>query len=285
MRFSDRIGVTTPPNVLLLDQISVPLRNSLWNFLLHNFFADQYYSQAVDTIAERFFKLLLDALPYGGGADAGKGWLRRYLFNDSTPWYDIYNLLEFIVSNGEDLRPHTNAMRLDRTVPALNKILEEEMSGYRFVGGTLIPISDASEVAEIATALNQSDALGLNGVHSHIKASVSLISRKPEPDYRNSIKESISAVESLVKRITGTAGGGLEKALSKLDDTVHFHAALKAGILKLYGYTSDAEGIRHAILDETTVGFDEAKFMLVSCSALVNFLISKAVTHGIICPE
>lgn len=36
------------------------------------------------------------------------------------------------------------------------------------------------------------------------------------------------------------------------------------------------DGIRHAILEEPNVGFHEAKFMLVACSAFVNFLISKA---------
>jgi hypothetical protein len=105
---------------------------------------------------------------------------------------------------------------------------------------------------------------------------------KPTPDYRNSIKESISAIESLAKQITNEESGGLDKALSKLDSVVYFHKAFKAGLLSLYGYTSDEDGIRHAILEEPTVGFDEAKFMLISCSALVNFMISKANKGGLL---
>ena len=47
--------------------------------------------------------------------------------------------------------------------------------------------------------------------------------------------------------------------------------------VQLYGYTSDEDGIRHAILnDDAVVGLDEAKFFLVACSAFVNFLIAKA---------
>ncbi len=283
MRFSDRIGVTTPPNVLLLDQISVPLRNSLWNFLLQTLFAceSKYYAGAVNKVAERYFKHPLDSLPVNSSQK--KDWLREYFFRDSTPWYEVYNLVEFFVSNGPELRGFS--MSLDKTVPPLNRILEEEMSGYRFIGETFIPISNKEEVSEVAAVLNQSDVLGLNGVNSHIQTSVTLFSQKPNPDYRNSIKESISGVESLVRQVTGTTGGGLDKALSRLDERVHFHGAFRAGILSLYGYTSDEDGIRHAILDEPTVGFDEAKFMLVSCSALINFLISKAVTHGVIPPE
>jgi len=53
------------------------------------------------------------------------------------------------------------------------------------------------------------------------------------------------------------------------------HHALIKGFSSLYGYTSEADGIRHALLEEPHVGFDEAKYMLVSCSAFVNYLIAK----------
>jgi hypothetical protein len=37
--------------------------------------------------------------------------------------------------------------------------------------------------------------------------------------------------------------------------------------------SSDKDGVRHALLEESTVTFAEAKFMLVACSAFANFLI------------
>jgi hypothetical protein len=49
----------------------------------------------------------------------------------------------------------------------------------------------------------------------------------------------------------------------------------------MYGYTSDAQGIRHALMDEPNLSFEDAKFMLVSCSAFVNYLIAKAAKAGI----
>lgn len=122
----------------------------------------------------------------------------------------------------------------------------------------------------------------LFGTAEHLETAITLLSQKPKADYRNSIKESISAVESIVKQLTGGENGGMDKALAKLEAKVKFHGAFKSGLLSLYGYTSDEHGIRHAILEEPNVGFDEAKFMLVSCSALVNFLISKANKYGLI---
>lgn len=83
-------------------------------------------------------------------------------------------------------------------------------------------------------------------------------------------------MESICKQLTNDKSGGLEKAIEKLSQNVTIHQALKQGFLKLYGYTSNEDGIRHAILESSDIGFPEAKYMLVSCSAFVNFLIEKA---------
>lgn len=49
---------------------------------------------------------------------------------------------------------------------------------------------------------------------------------------------------------------------------------MKSAFEKLYGYTSDANGIRHAgNIGGNSSTFEEAKFMLVSCSAFINYLI------------
>lgn len=110
---------------------------------------------------------------------------------------------------------------------------------------------------------------------SHIGKALRLLSLKPDPDYHNSIKESISAVESACKVLTGDKSGGLAKALKKLCSSMPMHQSLQDAILKLYGYASNENGIRHAILDSSDVGFSEAKFMVVVCSAYVNFIADK----------
>jgi hypothetical protein len=80
----------------------------------------------------------------------------------------------------------------------------------------------------------------------------------------------------VAKQLAGAKSTGLDAALTKLGEKVAIHGALKSGFSKLYGFTSDEDGIRHAILDQPNVGFAEAKYMIVACSAFVNFMITKA---------
>lgn len=279
LKFSDRIGVTKVPDVLQIDGVSAALRNSLWNYLLKTIFVGDsvYHIKPAKIICERHFKLPIDTLPLNDWKN--QTWLRNYFFQESFQWYQIYNLIEFIADNCNEMRYHLDPNIFKSEV---NQILTEELAGYRFIGGTLAPISSPEEISSITSALVAAQEKELYGTQKHIETALALMARKPAPDYRNSIKESISSIESLAKQLTGEAGGGLEKALSKLDSVVHFHGAFKAGLLSLYGYTSDENGIRHAILEEADIGFDEAKFMLITCSALANFIISKAAKYKLL---
>jgi hypothetical protein len=75
----------------------------------------------------------------------------------------------------------------------------------------------------------------------------------------------------------------LGDALSEIvkSKAVELHPALKESFNKLYGYTSDADGIRHAMLEESSLSSEDAKYMLVACSGFINYLIVKAQKAGI----
>ena len=95
-------------------------------------------------------------------------------------------------------------------------------------------------------------------------------------DYRNSIKESISAVECVCREITSEST--LDRALKNLENKgVVLNPRMKDGLKNLYFYTNDGStGIRHALMDDANAPTaDEAIFMLVSCSAFVNYLMKK----------
>lgn len=155
----------------------------------------------------------------------------------------------------------------------LNVLFEKEYVGYRFVGDIIVPITDENEIK----AINESVQSPYDVVNGHMSKSIALLSDREKPDYENSIKESISAVEALCEIFTGIKGkeASLGKMLKKIeDDGAVIHSAMKSAFNILYGYTSDAKGIRHAgDIGGPSSTFEEAKFMLVSCSAFINYLI------------
>jgi len=158
---------------------------------------------------------------------------------------------------------------------ACNVVLESELSAYRFVGGLITQVTSEEEISEMEEALETP----FKTVNAHIETALKLMSDKKTPDYRNSIKESISAVEAICRLVTKNKNATLGNALDIIEKKgkISLHGALKRAFDSLYGYTSSAEGIRHAFSDEkVNVSFEDAKFMLVSCSAFVNYIVSKA---------
>lgn len=155
----------------------------------------------------------------------------------------------------------------------MNILFEQEFVGYRFVQGKIIAITNKVEIDEIEQACNSP----FKGCQSHLEKAVDFLSDRDKKDYKNCIKESISAVESVCQIITENDTATLGTALKKLKEHgLQIHPALESAFGKLYGYTSDEGGIRHCEgLFVSNVSFEEAKFMLVSCSAFVNYLISE----------
>ncbi len=278
MKFSERIGVTKP-QVLQVNDMSVELKTALWN-LCHEFVfvsdkSDIRWRDKFKLVYRDFFRWPTEdvSVTYFKARDKLKLWF----FNEAK-WFDIYNFIEFIINNSNKFYLSENLTII--ISGSVNSILEAENSGYRVVSGVLTPITNTMEIDEIVSASSKGNNDKINIIHTHIKTAIDLLSQKPKPDYRNSIKESISAVEAAIKLITKVSSGGIKDAMKVLEKDIPIHGAMKDGIIKIYGWTSDSGGIRHALIEESTVGYDEAKYMLVICSAFVNYLVSRANALG-----
>lgn len=270
--FSERIGINVKPRLIQVEQMDDELKNSIWNFL-HNLFSEDelWHSYAV-RVAQDFRKSRLDEVPtYNVRC---MEWMKNYFF--ALPWNRIYELLEYTVANVESFFPNGVIQKATVEIYA-NVVLKTELSGYRFISGVLLPISNTQEMDEISNAVQTTQRIGLDGAYQHLQSAINLLGQKPDPDYRNSVKESILSIESIARVIAEEKSTGLRDALAKLSNILGIHGSLKEGFLKLYGYTSDQGGIRHSFTEQDQeVGMDEAKYMLVSCSAFANYLISKA---------
>jgi hypothetical protein len=283
--FSQRSGLKPVKQTLQLDYIDNDLKNKLWNalgeFFFNSFKNDDLVSYDVfgkKTIHQQlplliriwdlYFKKPVDTMSSDGSVVYT--FIRNYFF--SCSWYEVYDFIEFLANTKIKANSNIN----DAFISVCNKILQAEISGYRFVASKITKITSDEEIESIEQAVNQQGMF--NGAAIHLQTALKLLSDKASPDYRNSIKESISAVESVCIVISGDEKASLGKALKAIEasNKIELHASLKGAFEKLYGYTSDANGIRHALLEYCGLNFEDAKFMLVSCSAFVNYLVDKS---------
>ena len=181
-------------------------------------------------------------------------------FYASANYYERLDFIELLIQGDGTPEPAAAISK------ALNNVFSDRFVAYRLVNGKVTDIDDKKEREAVEAAMRES---------AHIEKAVALLYNRDNPDPANSIKESISAVEDVCKEITGKPKATLADCLRVIDDKAPMHGAFKEALTKLYGYTSDEGGIRHAGLSGGEVAFEEAKFMLVACSAFCNYLRAK----------
>jgi len=278
--FSQRKGIKPIKSVIQIESMDEDLRNSLWNALtIYDWdivkpvpYVNKSYLMSsskrtdvrnlVNRLWLHYFKEPIDTLE-GSWRDIPYR-IRKYFF--SCQWNEVYDFVEFVANNYPDQDVNSEFMK------HCNFFLERELSAYRFVGGKITQITSEEQIVEIEEALEKAPKTA----NIHLKTALALFADRKAPDYRNSIKESISAVEAICKQISGNPKATLDQALEELQKKTSLHPALKKAFSSLYGYSSDAEGIRHALMDESNLYFEDAKFMLVSCSAFINYLMIKS---------
>jgi hypothetical protein len=235
--FSRRYGFVPVRSAIQLESIDSDLRTDLWNVIYVCFFADDFEKQ-VDYTGNRYFLFLamqrdffrepIDDMPKWVGEIANS--VKTLVLNSA--WYLVFDLLDFFSANALD------ASERETLVSMCNVVLERELSGYRFVDGRIAPVATEIEVKAIEQALK--DSQPIVPVHTHLNRALDLLADRQAPDYRNSIKESVSAVEALCILIASQPRATLGAALSAVEKRVKLHGALKGAFGQLYGYTSDA---------------------------------------------
>jgi hypothetical protein len=280
MSFSQRIGKKPATKNLQLESIDTDLRNSLWNivklFFLDNFSKTSYvkpnYGDFAKVLWHKYFKLPVDDLSNNDHYTETQ--IREYFFK--AEWNEVYDFLEFL-ANLEYI------INTDEFITNTNHILKLEFSAYRFIDSKICPISNENEIEQIKEAINQNDSFtALQGVNIHLTNALEKLSNRKNPDYRNSIKESISAIETGFRVLTGEKTLG--KALNAIESIgIKIDDQLKSGYEKIYAFTNNKQsGIRHAIVDEhNEPDFDDAKYILLLSSSMINYLVGKCKTQNI----
>lgn len=277
--FSYRKGISKKPDPFQIESISLELKNRLWTCLFYHFFNNMYHGprssygpnqvysrELCEGIWHSFFKKPVDELDNYNG-DNTRATIRNFFFD--SPWYQVYDFIEFCYQFARNREGFSHC---------LNVVFKEEFSGYTIIDGIITQITNEEEISTIETALTID-----NKISEHLKTALTYLSDKTKPDYRNSIKESISAVEVICKKIANNPSGDLTDALRDIEKSgkIQFHGALKAAYNNLYGWSSDAGGIRHGMMEVPDLDQEDARYMLISCSAFINYLKIKSDKAGI----
>jgi hypothetical protein len=223
--------------------------------------------QAYQTQAKKLWRHLhwiVDTVPhsaYDGRATLKVAWFQWY-------WHEFFDAYEFIV---QLLAPtHTGERR--KWFDDMNNLLEEEGCAYRFIAEELAPITNPTEIAAVLSA----SECAIASVGDHIREALAQLPPNPNSSPRNSVKESISAVEAALKDLTGEPAATLGEGLRYFEARYgSIHKSMRRGLDHLYAYTNSDGGIRHSLVDDATdVTVDDARFMVVTCSAFANYLVA-----------
>lgn len=265
--FSERNGYVQKP--LLFEEISAGLKNRIWNFYNNGItIEDDNYVGDTNYLEEIMDSLGLVYYPVQSSVDLKNNRIVLHNWFQCAKWYQIYDFIELYLQY-----TLPNFKKSEREY--INNLLTEENAGYRVDRyNRVVPLTNKDELLCVERAQNTA----YKNVNKHFGKATELFSRRPNPDYENSIKESICAVEAMCCVITGQSGkqATLGKTIKQLKEYgVVIHPAMENAFSSLYGYTSDEDGIRHGGIDFSDAPFEDAKYMLVSCSAFVNYLIDK----------
>ena len=140
---------------------------------------------------------------------------------------------------------------------------------------TVIPRTNFESGEALKQAIEAIEQAKMDGATTHLSEAAKHINNQ---QYSDSIADSVHAVESVARLISPNKAKTLRPALDSLENAgVIKHKALKEAFSKLYGYTSDEQGIRHALLDKDApeVGLDEAMFMFGACVSFAAYLVNK----------
>lgn len=265
--FSVRYGYE-PRKSVQVEDMDMPLRNGLWNCVdtylrgmkVKGELGREYPPTSTGRkIWHDFFKSPVDEMPRYSIGDFMKP-IRSWFMKAS--WNKIYDFLQFLAPL---------VYKADKFVADCNYVMERESAGYRFINHLIVPIVSLQEIREVERVFEHAPM----PVRTHFEAALALLSDREKPNYRKSVDEAILGVEAAVRSLTGNRNALLPDGLKELGEQVH--PAQVQGFIKLYGYTSDEGGIRHALTEDSRdVDAADARYMLISCSAFVNYLRSKS---------
>ena len=195
----------------------------------------------------------------------------RQVFEKGTA-VQVYGFLEFILRHPSC--PNNFAA-------AINAVLVKTQAAFRIVDGdTLAPFASEEEGATVIAAVADLGEPQFVGAKDHYKKAVSALS---SADYAASMRESIHAVESVTKALTGEST--VQKGVKALASKGHLHVTLSDALEKVAAWTNAEAGVRHAnepSSPKPNVTEADALYLLQIGGSTISYLKRIAIAKGLL---
>jgi hypothetical protein len=277
--FREAEGASEYPALLAWGQIDRRVRAAIWN-AIYLFFEEyipvadygrMYINGDIQALLrhEYIFRQhghldVFDENIEGDRDDYVAGWKNFFMVAE---YVELFDCLQFLMRD-----PHCP----DDLIDSIEFALNEPYSPYRLVRDppTIIPAVSSEEANQLKSELDEAFTSPFEGAKTHLRKALAGLNAGEE---RAAIREAIHAVESAVRDVAGTPKATLSDIFRRNSGVADVHPALRAAFEKLYAYTSDESGIRHALIDEGNekVGSPEAIFFVSACTAFVGYLSRK----------
>ena len=300
LTFSQRYGYEPLPQPMQLEEISDDLRREIWNVIRESFlekiptvnhtFPRQVH-QFIRGILGKLLRMPEDEIRnhYSSVSKEFKKVVLEGRFNS------VLDLVEMTINTGHTQNPSTSYEAVynraadnyildriydrDELARHIKSLFDQHASAYRLDASQrpyqFFPRSSEEQGEATSQSIETVHDSGMEGAAAHLRQAAEHLNARR---YADSVRESISAVESVARMIDPKASKTLGPALDSLEKAgLLKHRALKEGFKNLYGYTSDEQGIRHALVDKNSpdVGLDEAMFMFGACASFAAYLTNK----------
>jgi hypothetical protein len=283
--FSRRFGFGGGAKPQIYEDAPKGLRIGIWN-LIEDYVEDKClppslpsFETLYNNLTAHFRLRRIDGPGYAG--------LIKRLVLDSFEWNEIFDVIEFLFTevfyldwddSERSLLPvpaKVGDARYQYTI-AINKVLSSENIGWKLKKGRLERIG--SEILEGET-IEKARKLLMNtdfeGPNVQFNKALGFFNKRPRPDLENCVKESVCALEGLVRIILKDKNITLGDATSLMVGRKIIRKPFDKIFHALYGFVSSEPGLRHGAHALSTIDIAETEFVLYNSAVCMVFIANR----------
>ena len=272
--FSQREGFMEIPPQLGIGEVSTDLRRLIYYYISLEIDRESYapYESAIfkegwKRVAMDLHVILFKKSVDGFDHSAYNNQQSINLFIQRANIGELFDLVELLLRHSAC----SDELKHDFSYAFIN-----ERAAYRIVDNEhIVAIGTGEQAAAFERAITDAELKNAATARNQLIAAGLALRTS---DWAGSIRQSIHAVEAMAIRLAPGAKE-LGPALKILENNRYIHGGLKSAFRSLYGYSSDEEGLRHALVfkDKAQVDEADALFMLGACASFVSYLLARRV--------